>query len=331
MRVLPCGTDWIIRSLMGSDLHDSCVVIDSHCDALGMDILAGSGLDLSSRPGGHFDIDRAMAGGVSCVFLACCESDGGPAFARKCIRALEGAMAGLVPVLSSRGIRAGRAAGRLGVLLHIEGAGMLGDPVYGLRGFHDRGVRSVGLVHKKKNDVAESVSDCPDGTGLSDAGIEMIAEMNRLGMIIDVAHLSAPGLEHLLDITMAPVISSHTGCRALCDHDRNLTDPQIAAVAKGGGVVCMSFVPFFLASQREDASLATLVEHVQHAASVGGIDCVGIGSDFDGFTGPEPDGLEDASCYGRITDALSAAGMSDDDCRKVMGGNMFRIIETVLG
>jgi len=310
------------------------VAIDCHCDALGVELLRGS-LELHSRPHGHFDVARALEGGLTCVFLACCECDGGPEFARRTAEALEviardsdGAVSFTV---SASDVRAARESGGLAAVLHLEGAALLGDTVGGVRVFHGLGARSVGLVHKRANAAAESVTDCPTGAGLTDFGVELVREMNCLGMLIDVAHLSKAGVDDVLELSSAPVIYSHGNCRALCDHVRNLDDRQIVSIAAGGGVMCMSFVPYFLAPGGEGASVRSLVEHVSHAASVGGIDHVGIGSDFDGFRGVPAVGLEDASCYGDITAELLAAGLSEEECRKVMGGNVLRLMEEVMG
>jgi len=322
------------RSRESAGVHSGCVVIDCHCDALGVEVLRGS-LELHSRPHGHFDVARAREGGLTCVFLACCECDGGPGFARSTAEALEAIAresgGALSLAVSVSDVRAARESGGLAAVLHLEGAGLLGDTVGGVRLFHELGARSVGLVHKRKNAAAESVTDCPSGAGLTDFGVKLVREMNALGMLIDVAHLSKAGLDDVLELSSAPVIYSHGNCLALCDHVRNLDDRQIASIASRGGVMCMSFVPYFLAPEREGASVRTLVEHVLHAASVGGIDHVGIGSDFDGFRGAPPIGLEDVSCYGGITAELLAAGLNEADCRNVMGGNVLRLMEEVIG
>jgi len=169
----------------------------------------------------------------------------------------------------------------------------------------------------------------PEGGGLSRFGLEVVEEMNRLGMLIDVSHLNEPGFWDVIEASSSPVIASHSNAKALCDHPRNLTDEQIRAIADGGGVIGVNFCTAFLTSSGA-ATLDDVLNHIDYLVKVGGIETVGLGSDFDGIT-ETPIGLENCSRTLILADGLNGRGYSVDAIEKIMGGNLLRLCANVLG
>lgn len=219
--------------------------------------------------------------------------------------------------------------GKIACLLAVEGGEVLQGSLGHLRNLYRLGVRVVTLTWNYRNALANGQSEGVDSGGLSPFGREVIQEMNRLGMLIDVSHLNEPGFWDVLKISKAPIIASHSCARALRDHARNLTDEQIRALADNGGVIGVNFYPGFLTESGE-AHLDDVVNHIEHFIKIGGEDCVGLGSDYDGIE-TTPSGLDDCSLMQAIIPALKERGYSDGKIEKVMGGNFLRIAETVLG
>ena len=162
-------------------------------------------------------------------------------------------------------------------------------------------------------------------SGLTDFGRELIAQMQELGVVIDVSHLNDAGFWDVVSLSEAPIMATHSCCRALCDHPRNLRDDQLKALAAKGGVVGITFVPRFVSAVAP--SLSNLLDHIDHAVQTAGIDCVGLGSDFDGG------GLllKDATALPDITAGLVARGYAAGDIRKILGGNQLRLLHQVIG
>ncbi|HSM79394.1 MAG TPA: membrane dipeptidase, partial [Bryobacteraceae bacterium] len=200
------------------------------------------------------------------------------------------------------------------------------------------------LTHTNTNSWADSSGDISDATvkhhnGLTDFGKSVVKEMNRLGMMVDISHVADRTFWDALETSSAPLIASHSSCRALANVPRNMTDEMIAALAKKGGVIQINFYCNFLvapppgkAADGEDklskATLADVVAHIDHAVRIGGIDHVGIGSDFDGIP-CAPKGLEDVSRFPELTRALLEKGYSEEDIRKIYGGNLLRVMRAV--
>ncbi|CAI8012198.1 Putative dipeptidase CPC735_014430 [Geodia barretti] len=163
------------------------------------------------------------------------------------------------------------------------------------------------------------------GGGLTRFGMALVKEMNRLGMLVDVSHISERGFWDVLEISEHPVIASHSNCKTLCRHSRNLSNEQLKALAANGGVVGITFVPGFITVDgwKKMPPLVQLLNHIVYAIDIAGIDYVGIGSDFDGGG----DLLKDASEFIKIAEGLSERGYSDDDIRKVLGENHLRVFE----
>jgi membrane dipeptidase len=253
-------------------------------------------------------------------------------------------------------------AGKIASLIGVEGGHSIDNSLAVLRMYYALGVRYMTLTHTETLDWADSATDEAKHHGLTKFGEEVVAEMNRLGMLVDISHVSADTMRHALRVTRAPLIASHSSAFALAEHPRNVPDDVLKLVAKNGGVVMVNFYPGFLspeaarisrdaygaarelkakypdekefetamkAWQKEHpmppVSIHTVVDHIEHVIKTAGIDHVGLGSDFDGINAV-PQGLEDVSCYPYITQELLNRGYKKDDILKVLGGNMLRVL-----
>jgi membrane dipeptidase len=226
-------------------------------------------------------------------------------------------------------IQAIQKEGRLACLLTIEGGEALEGTLANLRMFYRLGVRLLTLTWNHRNDLASGQAEGSGGGGLSLFGQEVVAEMNRLGMLIDVSHLNEPGFWDVIRLSQSPILASHSNAKALCDHPRNLTDEQIRAVADNGGVIGVNFCTHFLAKERQ-ATIHDVVEQIEYLAKLGGIDCVALGSDFDGIE-RTPCGLDHYGKISEVADILAERGYQIGDVEKIMGGNLLRLCQTVLG
>jgi len=262
---------------------------------------------------------------------------------------------------STADIRRVRASGRIASLLGIEGGHVIANSLGTLRAYYDLGVRYMTLTHFHTTDWADAATDAPRHGGLSRFGKEVVREMNRLGMLVDISHVSPAAMSAVLDVTEAPVIFSHSSARTLTDHVRNVPDSILQRMARNGGVVQVNFVTVFVseplrrwseglipqlqkapsASDAERlirewtvthgpmprATLKDVADHVEHIRRVAGIDHVGIGADFYGATGPMNvvEGIEDVSRYPALFAELIRRGWSDADLRKLAGGNVLRV------
>lgn len=169
-------------------------------------------------------------------------------------------------------------SGRIALLIAIEGAEPVGSSISMFEVMHRLGVRMASLTWNRRTMMADGTAESGTGGGLSSLGVEAVAEMERLGMVVDVSHLSAAGVDHLGAVATRPFVASHSSCRALCDHPRNLADEQIQLVAASGGFVGVNaFGPFV---SRTSPSIAALLDHIEHAAALAGDDRVAIGADF---------------------------------------------------
>jgi membrane dipeptidase len=241
----------------------------------------------------------------------------------------------------------------------MENGQALENSLGALRAYYALGVRYMTLTHGKNTDWADSATDTAAHGGLTPFGREVVREMNRLGMLVDISHVSPDVMRQVLDVSEAPVIFSHSSARALTDHPRNVPDDVLAQMAKNGGVVMVTFIPLFVSSEtaawgkgletlifnakssaemekiEKDyaathgpapiATLAQVADHVEHVARVAGRDHVGIGSDFWGST-DEPSGLTDVSAFPALFAELIRRGWSDADLAKLAGGNVIRAL-----
>jgi membrane dipeptidase len=258
-------------------------------------------------------------------------------------------------------------AGRIASLIGVEGGHQIGNSPAALRQFHRLGARYMTLTHSKNNDWADSATDDPAHDGLTPFGKAIVREMNRIGMIVDLSHVSPKTMHDALTVSRAPVIFSHSSARALMDHARNVPDDVLKRLPANGGVVMVNYFPGFISEayrrraagrDAEDArlknlysgqperrkaaldawdkahpevaaTLAEVADHVEHIRKVAGIDHVGIGSDFDGIGGAAPKGLEGVETYPALLAELARRGWSDSDLAKLAGGNVLRAMEGV--
>lgn len=218
--------------------------------------------------------------------------------------------------------------GKVAALLSIEGADVIEGDLGVLRMFHRMGVRMVGLVHSLRNILADGVSDSRTGGGLSELGVKVVEELDRLGILIDVSHLSDAGFWDLMEIAKGPVVASHSNSRTVCNHPRNMTDEMIEALADRGGVMGVNFALSFV--HPTHATVERVVDHIDHIVELVGPSHVGLGSDFDGIRAT-PEGLEDVSKMPNITRELVRREYPEDDIRKILGENHLRVLREVVG
>jgi membrane dipeptidase len=387
-------------------LHHDAIVIDTHVDTTTR--ILDRGFDVGPRAAdGHFDLVRAQEGGLDAVFhsiyvdarfagderalFATAPQDvnadwprpGDPGAANGSARRALMMIDGIVQQARRHPTRmtmcatadelvAAVQAGRHAALMGIEGGHAIEGDLGLLRLFHQLGVRYMTLTHTNHNEYADSCAPAePRWGGLNRLGVKVVTEMNRLGMVVDVSHVSDATFFAALAVTKAPVICSHSSLRALCPHPRNVTDDMLRAIAANGGAVMINYNCGFLdadyaknrsarqATRRiqekaardkfaegsaelrdalaaldarfppvEPPPLATLVAHVLRALAVAGPDHVGLGSDFDGVP-CVPRGMDDAAHLPRLTYELLAAGQSEATVRKVLGGNLLRVLRAV--
>ncbi len=219
-------------------------------------------------------------------------------------------------------------SGKIGCILSIEGGETLEGRLENLRNFYRLGVRGLTLTWNNRNQLADGVGEADGASGISEFGRQVIIEMNRLGMFIDVSHLAKQGFWDVLKVSNSPVIASHSNAYTLCRHRRNFTDKQIKALADKGGVIGVNFCPAFLTIQPKTASVDHVVAHIRHLLMKGGSDAVGIGSDFDGISSV-PKGLEDISRMPLIVAGLKDRGYPESVIEKVMAGNFIRVFKQI--
>jgi membrane dipeptidase len=235
---------------------------------------------------------------------------------------------------SAREIETAHKQGKIAALIGLEGGHAIEDNLDLLRGFYQRGVRYMTLTHTNTNNWADSSGDITNSEvkhhdGLTDFGKEVVREMNRLGMMVDISHVADKTFWDALAVSKAPLVASHSTCRALADVPRNMTDEMIVALAKKGGVIQVDFYCNFLSTARPPhATVRDVVAHIDHIRQIAGIDAIGIGSDFDGID-CAPEGLEDVSKFPNLTRALLEKGYSAGDIRKIYGGNFLRVMRAV--
>jgi membrane dipeptidase len=315
--------------------YDDMIVIDMHNDMPSKVLDAAYDPDIShpAGDGNHTDLPRLLASGLTATFFASWV-DAKYTFAR--------AMAGLDVIQAfvarhpdhlifaetAEDVRAAKRAHRVAIFAAVEGGHAIENSLDKLTALRERGARYLTLTWINGNDWAGSSRGAGDTRtgGLTAFGRDVIKTMNRLGMIVDVSHVSPETLADVLTVSDGPVIASHSSARALNDHDRNLTDDQLRSIAAAGGVINVNFYPKFLdARYPEPVPLSRVVDHIEHIARIAGVDHVGLGSDFDGISAV-PVGLEDVAAIPRIADALLDRGWSAAEIAQVMGLNMLRLL-----
>jgi membrane dipeptidase len=362
-------------------LHFSSIVIDTHDDTT-QRFLDG-GFDLGTRNAlGSIDIPRMKEGGLGAIFFSIwipSKITGPEAVTRG--RAQIDAVReqvhkhsnDLALATTADGIRDAHKQGKIAALIGIEGGHLIASDLGVLRSYAALGARYMTLTHSGNTDWADSSTAKPEHHGLTEFGKDVVREMNRLGMIVDISHVSDKTFADVLEISKAPVFASHSDCRAICDAPRNMSDDMIKRLAAKGGVIQINYHIGFLSQEFRNAEKAhpewdkaialevqkrcrdkegcqliegdritreyvlhgdlprvewtKIVEHIDHAVKVAGIDHVGLGSDFDGAN--MPFGMEDATKLPQITNALLEKGYSDDDVKKILGENTLRLMAEV--
>ena len=209
-------------------------------------------------------------------------------------------------------------------MLGIENGLALHGDLANVKHFAERGIVYMTLCHNGDNDICDSARGEHTHHGLSDFGRQVIREMNRYGIMVDLSHANEDSFYQALELSETPIVCSHSSCRALCDHPRNLTDEQMKALAKAGGVAQITLYNGFLRKEGE-ASILDAMAHLEHAIQIMGVDHVGLGTDFDGDGGVL--GLADSSELTNFTRQLLARHFSEEDIQKIWGGNFLRVME----
>jgi len=360
-------------------LHFSSIVLDTHDDTTQR--FFTKHYDIGKRnPDGHVDIPRMREGGMNAIFFSIW-IDGrimGPPAVQKALDQIDAVHENvhryskdLVFCRTAAEVREAHKQGKIAALIGVEGGHMIGNDIRVLRMFGDLGVRYMTLSHFYNDEWADSSTDKPVHNGLTDFGKDIVREMNRQGIMVDISHVSDKTFYDALEVSKAPLIASHSSCRALCNHVRDMSDDMIKALSAKGGVIQINYEPSFLDQAYKDAydkaeggvvenekkvieacgddmecqqrksaeitrklmadgklphvSWEKIIEHIDHVVKLVGADHVGLGSDFDGAD--MPDGMEDCSKLPKITEALMRKGYSDDDIRKILGGNTLRVME----
>jgi len=321
-------------------LHNEAIVVDTHCDTLGHFLRQSWPRRPPRKLGersdqGHIDLPRLVEGGVTCQTFAM--YTGNKAIVPEAtLRALQmvdvfyseiEANDGIVSVTTSDEIVAAKEEGKAAGLLSMEGAEPLMGDIGLLRVFYKLGVRMLSFAWNYRTPFADGLNAKRAESKLPDLGVQALEEMGRLGMVFDVSHLSDSNFLDVAEVMKGPFIASHSNCRDVCDHPRNLTDDMIRALADHGGVMGMNFAPAFVA--KENATVENVVDHIDHIVDLVGPEYVGLGSDFDGI-GQPPAGLEDVSRMPNITRVLVKREYSDDDILDILGGNHMRVFKEVL-
>jgi membrane dipeptidase len=369
-------------------IYRDAIVIDAHNDMPSRILDEQYDPDVRHTPAeGHTDLPRLVQSGLTAEFFAAWvdasyaqkSPDESFARARRGIDSIH-AFVGRHPqelllATTAADVRRAKREGKIAILISVEGGHAIEASLDKLRELYARGARYLTLTWNNGNQWAGS-SIGSNGTstgGLTPFGKDVIHEMNRLGMLVDLSHASDQTFYDAIAISTSPVIASHSSARALADHPRNLTDDQLRAIAKNGGVVGVNFYPRFIdarfrkdmdeaeaevlaAADSQSASaaadstsarattaarlrervaqipptpLAVLIDHIDHIARVAGVDHVALGSDFDGIFAL-PAQMEDVTALPRIAQALLERGYSDADIKKILGGNMLRVMQQVL-
>ena len=379
--VTPLAGDSI--SEKAKKLHFSSIVVDTHDDTT--QLFLDAKFDLADRhSSGSIDIPRMREGGMSAIFFSIWipSKITGPTAVQKALDQIDAVREqirkhpkDLLLATTADQIRQAHKDGKIAALLGVEGGHMIASDLAVLRLYAALGVRYMTLTHSGNDEWADSSTDKPAHNGLTDFGKDVVREMNRLGVIVDISHVSDKTFYDALAISKAPLFASHSSCRAICDAPRNMTDQMMKDLAAKGGVVQINYHVGFLSQEFRNAEKADpkineaiakevtrrcgsetnegcmliegdqvtreyvakgvlprvdytkIIEHIDHAVKVAGIDHVGLGSDFDGANMPY--GMEDATMLPKITEALLQKGYSEGDVRKILGENTLRVMADV--
>jgi membrane dipeptidase len=362
-------------------LHTSSIVIDTHDDTTQR--LLEPSFDIGTRHAdGNIDIPRMREGGLNAIFFSIWipSKTVGPDAVKKAIDQIDAVREAvrkhpndLVLATTADEVRAAKKQNKIAVLLGVEGGHMIDNDLAVLRSYAVLGVRYMTLTHMDNTDWADSSTDTPAHHGLTDFGKQVVLEMNRLGVMVDISHVSDKTFYDAIATSKAPAIASHSSARALTETPRNMTDDMMRALAKNGGVIQINYHVGFLSQEFRDFEKAhpeaekeindevkkrcgdneacslvmgdqvvrdlmqagklpkvdwtKIIDHIDHAVKIAGIDHVGLGSDFDGAV--MPIGMQDVTHLPQITGALLQKGYSESEIRKILGENTLRVMSEV--
>ncbi len=323
---------------MSADSLRSIPIIDGHTDyLLSLTNTGRSFLEETSE--GHVDLPRARKGNIgamiSAVFIrneflpthALIQTLRAVDLLKRTVEASDGQME---MITSHDQLVRCLNEGVFGAILHYEGAEAIDPEFVVLRLSYEMGLRSLGLVWSRPTIFAEGVGPENHGKGLTGLGRELIRHCNEMGILIDVSHLNEPGFWDVIDASAKPFVASHSNARAICDHERNLTDRQIKALAEKGGLMGINYAVGFLvegARKGSDVALSVLVDHIDHIVNLVGIDHVALGSDYDGAGVPES--LKDAAHDWAIVEELDRRGYDHESIAKICRDNWLRVLNEV--
>ena len=322
------------------EIHSRILSVDTHTDTP-LWFTRGA-FSLGWRKSNQVSIQKMEEGYLDSQFLAAflaqkeLDAESSQKAVEKCQKMLEGIFADVEKykdycgiALTEEDARRLKAEGKKAFFLGIENGYGIGKDIKNIKKYKDMGVQYMTLCHSYDNDICNSSSNTADASkGLTPFGRKVVKEMNKVGMLIDISHASEGTFWDAIKYSKDPIFASHSSVKALCDHDRNLTDEQLRALAKNGGVIHICIYGGYLNKDAKAASIEDVVAHIDHAVKVAGIDHVGIGSDFDGGGGV-------LGCNGdndmiNITVKLLEKGYSEEDIRKIWGGNFFRVLDQVI-
>ena len=353
-------------------LHFSSIVLDTHIDVTPK--LQTSWKFDEEHKDGHIDLPRMKKGGLNALFFSIYMAGTvtGPKAVNDAIERIAAVhrLAEQMPdqvalCVTADDVRKAHKQGKIAALMGMEGGHMINNSLAVLRMYAELGVRYLTLTHSVNVDWADSSGDQPKHNGLTDFGKDVVRELNRLGVMVDISHVADKTFWDAIEVSKAPMIASHSSCRAISGHARNLTDDMIKALAAKGGVIQINYLDQFIDNdlfqysqksqplmremqqkypgrenldrRREEvakqfgpapkASWEKIVEHIDHAVKLVGADHVGLGSDFDG--GSMPVGMEDCTQLPKITEALMRKGYSTSDIKKILGENTLRLLADV--
>ena len=335
-------------------IHKEAIVVDTHIDTTMM--LGREGWDFMVRhqpvkgeDSNHVDLPRIKEGGLDAAFFSIYMPGTitGPEAVKRSLILIDHVRSlaekhpnEIVLATTAAEVRAAHKAGKFAALMGMEGGHMIDDSLAVLRDYQRLGVRYLTLSHSVNTNWSDSSGDTPKHNGLTDFGKDVVRELNRLGMLVDISHVSDKTFWDAMETSRAPLVASHSSLRSISGHPRNMTDDMIRALGGKGGVIMINYSRSFLSdelyqaglnnvpmAQRPTVSWEKIVEHIDHAAKLVGAAHVGLGSDFDGTA--VPDGMDDVSMLPKITAALLDKGYSEQDVKNILGENILRLLERV--
>ena len=312
-------------------------ICDCHCDTLTKDYDQGESLYSNNY---HLDIKRIIENGGGLQFLAIClpseyRYQGGTKFALQMIdrynweiKNLQEKKIDFLKVEAKKDLES-LDKHQVALLLSIEDGGAIEDSLEVLRIFHQLGVRCMSLTWNYRNQLADGVNDSSTGGGLTQLGRDVVKEMNRLGMLVDVSHLSPQGFWDVINLTEKPIMATHSNAQTVCRVPRNLTDEQIKAIAENNGVIGINFYSKFLENQEEIANIQSIYKHIDHMVNLVGDEHIALGTDFDGVRNLAQ-GVSGVQSMPKILEYLRQEGYREATIEKIAYKNVVRILQEVL-